>query len=698
MTYSLFEEALSKNELFAKALFERPESLSEFLPYEEFLPEFGLFRQKDGSLGCVYSVELSEHEVRNSQEIISLLERLKNWFRLTEEYTLSLLFEQSRISAYDPLWESLTSKEDKERDDIPSNLHLAQIKRLRESADSEERALRPLKRRLFLSIRYFGKKSSRFTRTGQLGRQLLDPNRTLSFELEAFVKHLRSFNYILSQIEMSSPLTLKRLDAAGLADFLRQTFNPVTYFKRPFASVNPKLSLSDQVIFCSAALDYTGIEREGIKSRTISLKNAPSFAYPGAMAYFLSLKFPFRICLNISFPSTSSIKKHFGVKDFFLQNTPTARSRRQKSEINDLQEKLVRDDKVLQMTFFVLVEGASEEELDIQTKECLVRFQRRLECEALVENEIGFGLWLNALPLNYHPIADYTSKRSIRILASDIVYFCPVFDSFRGSSPASAQSLFLSREDGLVPFGLKATGNSHMTAVLGDTGSAKSGQVIKLLLGELRREPRPMIFVIDYKTSYGMLSQYLPSEMTSFERGKPMPFSPFRGELNEDKIRFLVQLLASAMLLTSPQFELESEHRTCLSQAIQVAYRTKTQSAGVKYEAGQLVESTSLIEPLVTLDDIIAALGGLTAQVEFEKYGQFVDEIAKKLRPFYSDGIYAPFFKNTVASKVDQKADLFVYDLDALAGDPILQSLVTMSVIEARGLHRHRRTGDAGKK
>ncbi len=560
---AVFNDTLVKHELLAKALFERPNSLSEFLPYEEYLPEFGLFRQKDGSLGCVYSVELTEHESKNSQEIVSLLENLRVWFRFTEEFTLSLLFEQTRISAHDSSWETLIRAEDRQRDDIPAKLHLAQIKRLRQTEEAQEgkkSSPLPLKRRLFVSIRYFGEKSTRLSHTRhmnrarQLGRELLNPNQTLSFEVEAFVKQLRSFNYVLSQFEMSSPLKVKRLDATALADFLRQTFNPVTYFKRPFAAVNPNLSLSQQVIFCPATLDHPGIEREGIRTRTLSLKNAPSFAYPGAMAYFLSLKFPFRICLNISFPSSSSVKKHFGVKEFFLQNTPSARSRRQKAEIDLLQEKLVRDDKVLQMTFFVLLEGSSDEELDIQTKECLVRFQQRLECEALVETDIGFGLWLNALPLNYHPIADYTSKRSIRILSSDIVHFCPVFDSYRGCQPSQAQSLFLSRENGLVPFGLKTTGNSHMTAVLGDTGSAKSGQVIKLLLGELRRDPKPLIFVIDYKTSYGMLSQYLPSELTSFERGKPMPFSPFRGEPNEDKIRFLVQLLASAMQLTSPNF------------------------------------------------------------------------------------------------------------------------------------------------
>ena len=54
----IFSKTLAKHEVFAKALFERPESLSQFLPYDEYLREFGLFRQKDGSLGVVYEVTL----------------------------------------------------------------------------------------------------------------------------------------------------------------------------------------------------------------------------------------------------------------------------------------------------------------------------------------------------------------------------------------------------------------------------------------------------------------------------------------------------------------------------------------------------------------------------------------------------------------------------------------------------------------
>lgn len=678
----LFSRTLAKQENFARALFERPESLTRFLPYHEYLPEFEVFRQKDGSLGVIYEVTLCEHEVKTSDEIVSLLERLRSWFRLDESLTLSLLFEQAPISPHDPQWNNLATDCDHKRGDVPASLHLSQIKRMRDQSAKSK----PLKRKLYLSIRSFEKIKQFRNRSLDLKKELSNPSQTLSIVTQDFVRRLRDFNHLLSQLELTSPLTLLRLDAEALADFLRRTFNPVTYYERPFSKVNPSLPISDQVVFCKSELSFDGIKREGVQTRTISLKNAPAFAYPGSMAYFLGLEFPFRICINVSFPRAAAIKRHFGMKEFFLQNTPSARARRQKTEIDALQERLLRDDRVVNMTFNVFIESKSGDNknentvLDQQVKDTLAHFQQKLECEAIVEKEIGLGLWLNALPLNYHPITDSTAKRAIRILASDIVQFSPVFDTFRGTS--QAQSLFLSRENGVVPFSLKTYGNSHMTAVLGDTGSAKSGQVIKLLLGELRRDPKPLIFVIDHKTSYGMLSKFLPSELTTFESGKPMPFSPFRGVLDDDKKRFLVHWLTAAVQLTSTNFKLESEHQTCLSQAMTLAFDSKARAAGVQYVDGDLVESKSATEPLVTLDDIMAQLGSLTAIAEFEKYGQAIDDLSRKLRPFYADGIYAPFFRQTTPTSKSKPVDLYVYDLDGLSGDPILQTLATMSVVD----------------
>jgi len=54
--------ALVREEVFTQALFQRPESLSALLPYDEFISSTGMFRHKDGSLGAIFEAQTLEHE------------------------------------------------------------------------------------------------------------------------------------------------------------------------------------------------------------------------------------------------------------------------------------------------------------------------------------------------------------------------------------------------------------------------------------------------------------------------------------------------------------------------------------------------------------------------------------------------------------------------------------------------------------
>ena len=74
----IFEEALSKRELFTKSLFTRPESLSKLMPYDGFIKEENVFQLKDGSLGAVFKVELLEHEAMTEEQILRAVSSTKN--------------------------------------------------------------------------------------------------------------------------------------------------------------------------------------------------------------------------------------------------------------------------------------------------------------------------------------------------------------------------------------------------------------------------------------------------------------------------------------------------------------------------------------------------------------------------------------------------------------------------------------------
>ena len=668
----ILQDALGREELFRRALFERPQSLSALLPYDEVIEEENIFVLKDGSLGAVFSLLPLEHEPMTSQEVIAAVEDLRSWFSLPEDCAFQVLYDQATVSSLDSRWKKILSS-------YPESHPVSKIlieKRVEDMKASCLKTEAPLERKVYLAIRYFPEKSS-----STLGKQLFEKGeKTLFQELKTSTKHIQTFRSIIQNFQSNSKIPLHRLAAQELLDILRRFFNPKTFYKRSFARVNPNLSLSDQVLYHNPTLDHQGMEREGLKTRTLSLKTSPQFAYPGGMAYFTRLKFPFRLALNFSFPSKAKVKQFFDLKEFFLQNTPSARARRQKDEVLEVQNRLAHDDRCLHLTFNVILEGESEEILDDRTREFLNIFQNDLECEAIVEQDIGLGLCLNSLPLNYVPKSDLSTRRAIRILRSDATKFLPVFDSFRGLQ--NPLQLYLSRENTPLYFSLTENETSNHTVVLADSGSGKSAFIIDCVQAAKRMNPEPLVFVVDKKSSYPMMAEYFDADMTKFERDKPIPFSPFRGIYDEEKIAFLTNLIVSAIQMTSPSFELESDHRAAIAKALKLAYLKKLQQRGLAYVEGELLNDATGSDVQLTMDDVVVELAALPSQPQFEKFAEITEKLNQKLTPFYGDGLYARFFNASAESSNKRSKLFYIYDLDALDGDPILQALMTMAVFE----------------
>ncbi len=668
----ILSNSLQNRSLYTKALFDRPDSLGALLPYEDFLPESKIFQLKDGSLGAVFEVDLIQHEPLTEKEIIRVISSIKNWFSLPENCVLQILYDSTYYSVLDGEISRLSTSYPNAHP-VSQLLFGKKMETLLESCKSQSDTT-PLKRRLLVSIRYFLQQ-----KTAMKVRDLKGETQVLEKQVKAFREEVASFLYILKDFTSNTSLGIQQLDHHQLCDVLRRFFNPKSYFKREFAPLNRNKSLSEQLIFSTPTLDYGGITREGAKSKTLTLKTSPFFSFPGGMAYFVKLDFPFKISINISFPSGKEVKKFLVAKEFFLENALSARARIQKEEIQAIQERLARDDRCLQMTFSIIVEGETEEELADKARKVCNVFHHDLECEVIDETDIGLGLWLHALPLNYTPEADYSTRRAIRILRSDISNFIPLFDSFRGLK--NPVSLYLSRENTLVPFSLLENETSNHTVVLADTGSGKSAFVIDCIQSAKRMSPEPIVFVIDKKSSYGMLSQYFDGDLTVFKRDQRIPFSPFRGGYNEEKIAFLTKMITMAVKLTSPSFEIESEHTTVINKALKLAYLKKLDRHGLAFVDGDFVKNESKDPVAIDMNDFVVELGSLV-QGKNDRDKEAISTLIAKLRPFYGDGIYAPFFTQGSTSTLDKQTLFYIYDLDALDGDPTLQTLMTMSVIE----------------
>ncbi len=667
------EEALTNRSHLAEALFKRSESLSKLLPYSEYVESFKTFINKDGSFGVVLEADLLEHEPMTGKEIVRSVDSFKSLLNVPENCVLQFLFDQSYVSSHDKYWDEVLSQY-KYPHPVSELLFKEKVNALRQECNSGSE-LSPMRRKALISIRKFPEKSV----SAEWKRSLAKGEKLLFDEMSEFVRQIKYFSEGVKQYIENSKIPLKLLDAQELITHIRQFFNPKEYYRRDFAKYNSHIPISDQLIYNSPLLDYKGIQREGVKTRTITLKTSPQFAYAGGMAYFTKLKFPYKLSLNFSFPSKASVKKFFSIKEFFLENGTNARAKLQRNEVKETQERLQNGEKCLYLTFCIVIEGETEEELSKRTRELVNIFHNDLQCEVIIEDEIGLGLALNTLPLNYTPEADYSSQRYIRILQNDAIMFLPLFDSFKGLK--DPLQLYISREKNLVAFNLLENETSNHTVVLADSGSGKSAFIIDCIQSAKRLDPEPLVFVIDKKSSYKGVVGPFHGDLTVFDPNKEMPFSPFRGVFDDAKVTFLTHLLTTGINLTSPNFSLESEHVTSISKALKYAYLKKSKESGVSYIDGELVSLESDKEVEVTMDDFIAALSGLTADPEFEKMKDEIDKLLIKLKPFYGDGTYAKYFRTSSKKRKDSSTSLFVYDLDALT-DENLQVLMTMSVIE----------------
>ncbi len=230
--------ALGKSDVFVRSLFERPESLGELLPYEEYIENEKLFRNKDGSLGAVFEATLLEHEPMTPNEVVSVVDSLKSWFNLPSNCVLQVHFDQSYVSKRDTRFADIASKYP-DAHSVSKTLFVERLNRIRDASNKDDQ-LAPLQRRCFVSLRYFPDVSS-----SAISKALLRRGEgTLFEEMKDFVQEMRNFSQLLANFEHNSSVKLTRLGAAELLDFLRKFFNPKTYHMRSFAEYNPNLSLS----------------------------------------------------------------------------------------------------------------------------------------------------------------------------------------------------------------------------------------------------------------------------------------------------------------------------------------------------------------------------------------------------------------------------------------------------------------------
>src|SRR3989344_2516180 len=622
---SILDEYLYRRSAFTKALFERPESVSNFFVYDEYLEKPGIYVNKDGSLGAVFELALVEHEPLTGDEILDAISGTAPWFKVPDNCVVQVIHEQAAVSPRDKIWKDILSC-------YPSPAKLSKeilserIEHFKSlcGMDSE---MRPLRRKTYLCLRYFP------TPKVRKKMRLLDSRceEFLFTQVKEVARDVREFTEVIETLKTASGVGLSTVTPDGLLDSLRRFLNPKEYYNRDFLHYNPNESISKQMLFNSPKLTFSSFEREGVRTRTIVLKVCPKRSTPGAVAGFLALQFPFRISMNFSFPSPRKVNRALDLKGFFLERKPNQGSLRQKADLQEVQKKIAHGSRCVHMTFSIVVEGESEDELNRRTREVINVFQNDLGCEVIVDQDIGFALCLNSLPLMYSPESDFSAQRFIKIMDSDVLNFMPIFNSFSGTS--DPLQLFLSREGNLVPFSYTDSERpSQHSIVLGDTGSGKSEFILDCVQAYKRRYPDPLIFYIEKRASSKGLCNAFGGEVTVFHPNEEIPFTPFRGHFDDEKVNVLSLILLTAIKLTNTKFEAETEHSSIITQALKDAYQRKCEQVGLSYSNRAIHEAKTADQSVMTMDDVVAAIGDLHDNENFKALAGKIDEVVQKLR------------------------------------------------------------------
>jgi hypothetical protein len=634
--------------------------------YREYRPDSHLFIMNDVSLGVIYRVTLLEHETMSIDELSELKSQLEQWMNFPSNCVVQFLFQQSGLSTEEI--DLAVQLESKPECDFAEYLREQRIAMMKEMSKVPGKLM---KRNCYFSIRFIPE-SSPFNVADLLPESLAD---SLSSGVRRFDARVAEFEKLLSRIESLSKISLTRIDADELRSVLARTLiQPNTECLAP---INPDVPLNEQLLFQSLEANEKGLTGKKL-TRTVSLL-VPSDHFEGASSLFLNLPFPIDLSLRMTFPSKAKIGRFLATKEWCTKNSFSAKSQRQFEELQATKKRLAEGDRCVHLCWSVTVSGDSEQEVLARANKVCALAIEAFNCNSIVEDEIGFDLLRSSLPLHYDPKSEWGTQRHIPLHQSEIINFIPIFDSFRGTRVPL--QVYRSREGNLLPISATEGQTSLHMKIIGDSGSGKSALINSLINGFKALPTEPIVFVVDFNTSQTMNVKYYKGELNLFSENESCPASVFRGVYDLKKVSVITKWVSTAVKLTSPSFQIESEHREANYQAVKNAYRKKALEAGIRFIGGDLFEIPSNVAVYVDMDSIANELSYLPAQEGFERFKPAIEDLLVKLRNFYGDGLYARYFKPSSETQTYDKR-FYVYDLVRIQEDPVLLDLTIASLFE----------------
>lgn len=658
-------------------------ALGSFLPFEHPLAFDGreLFVLSDGGLGALYELDPVAHEVLSDEDLEAVVGRLGNAFGgfTDPDLVFQVIFE-SRPSPDFPTPEYIKAPQN-----TAQRIMKARIERMQAMAAEGVEGLHTMRRRAYICVRVGGRRVGLIPQSDTLSRGAIEEYEAQNAELTAIAER---FSNILSSLEQTFEhveIPLLRVGVADLLILLRSFLHSARFtrenatFHHPY---NPAYRIADQIMLDSVQVTPGTIELGGEDTcEVLSWRDQAPQVYYGMMAYLLRIKEPIQVVVTFR---PTELTGTF-LKENNTKAATDAVSMREGNDLFSVQKRLAEGESLFCVSMHVICRNVGAPAHRLKGKSMALRLINALYKSSgvpfLQEKWAAPAVFFFCLPFCYRYDSGSFVKRERRVLSATLGAYLPVLGGFQGSthmcSPLHSRAgdpIYLSPWD---------TEYMAHLGLLARSRGGKSFLLALILMGFIASNPKGHIWIIDKRTSYLILARVLGESGSGYSISLPPKSFPniFRGKPDNERLSVLAYMITASISIVSPEFEIKSEHRTIVTDALKATYAEHYLDASTVYKEG-VIKRTGVLDRIRTprLSDIVEHFVECAKKKGIET--EIAAELKRKLGPFLGSGQYAKLFDQECWEEPEEPTPtVTLIDLQGVDGDPILRSLTAMVCI-----------------
>lgn len=671
------------------------ESFEQYLPYVSYL---NLDRPtcllNDGSLSVMWELTLIPHETCDHDTLVRKLETLTQLFDSdNQNLSFQIIFDSEPslfVKGEDKLTLGVTTPEC-----ILSN----RIEYIQNISLNKNSPIKLMHRKVYLTVRYA--RQNNFALKSFVERN--------SSELESESLEFACISQSISQICRTIEYNLTH---AGISFKVLNQNEFLFHFRDIFHSTESRKSnttlrsqyqenkiLSGQILkeFIEITPNAIGVGDDTWE--VLSWIDQPSTVYTGLTTKFLSLQTPCQIILNIrKCLDVSDLER----KRFFLKNAMDSFGELQREEIKHTQDRIARGESLLFVSMHILVRNCGLSASDTQqngiAKQLISQLKTLTQIDFIYEKYAAPAIFLMSLPFGYSHLCAGISGREQRVLSRNIAPYLPLLGGFKGTK--TPMQLMIGRAGDSVWLNPFDTQTSPHVAILAGSGAGKSFFAQNMMMSFLAvyQAQKPLIFIIDKKTSYEIFARVIGEELGS-QIIKPPEYFPniFKGSLDEYRLPVIVGILKTAISLVSQTARIESVEEMLLSQAIETTFEQQYLDAATEFKDGVLQDKIQGKIQIPRLSDIVDNLFPVCGKLQIAK--SVAENLTQYLSSFLENGAYRNLFNKIEYDELDPKTPtVSLFDIDAITSHPVLSTLTTQMILSEilRQIRRPENIGRAG--